>query len=81
MFSTEYAIDYHVFPIPIVFSTHLASFMEEANTKEQKGIINWRIVTVILCVIFIQQLVCALLYADIPFLIPTYFPDVGFFTL
>ena len=55
--------------------------MEEANTKEQKGIINWRIVTVILCVIFIQQLVCALLYADSPFLIPTYFPDVGLFAL
>ena len=51
--------------------------MEETDLKEQKGVINWRIVTVILCVIFIQQLVCALLYADIPLLIPTYFPDVG----
>lgn len=53
--------------------------MEETDLKEKKRVINWRIVSVILFVIFIQQLVCALLYADIPFLIPTYFPDVCFF--
>lgn len=46
------------------------------SLQDEKGVINWRIVTVILLVIFIQQLVCALLYADIPFLIQTYFPDV-----
>ena len=46
------------------------------SVQDKKGVINWRIVTVILLVIFIQQLVCALLYADIPFLVQTYFPDV-----
>lgn len=69
------------FPISTNISISTASFMEEVNIKDQKGIINWRIVSVILFVIFIQQLVCALLYAALPFLIPTYFPDVGLFAM
>ena len=44
--------------------------------KGEKGVINWRIVSVVLFVIFVQQLVCSLLYADSPFLIQTYFPGV-----
>lgn len=44
--------------------------------KGAKRVINWRIVSVVLFVIFVQQLVCSLLYADSPFLIQTYFPGV-----
>lgn len=44
--------------------------------KGTKGVINWKIVSVVLFTIFVQQLVCSLLYADSPFLIQTYFPGV-----
>ena len=47
-----------------------------AGKIEGKGVINWRITMVILLIIFVQNLIAALLYADSPFLIETYFPGV-----
>ena len=40
------------------------------------GVINWRVVSVVLFVVFVQQRVTSLLYADSPFLIKTYFENV-----
>ena len=47
-----------------------------AKTIEGTGVINWRIATVILFIVFVQNLIATLLYADSPFLIQSYFPDV-----
>ena len=40
------------------------------------GVINWVVVSVVLFVVFVQQLVTSLLYADSPFLIKSYFENV-----
>ena len=44
--------------------------------KSEKGIINWRVASVVLLIIFVMNLVCSIIYADSPFLIESYFPDV-----
>ena len=44
--------------------------------QEEKGVLNWRIATVVLFIIFAEQLVCFMLYADSLFLIEEYFPGV-----
>lgn len=47
-----------------------------AKKIEGKGVINWRITIVILVIYFVMNLIAALLYADSPFLIQSYFPGV-----
>ena len=49
---------------------------ERMTLQEEKGVLNWRIATVVLFIIFAEQLVCSMLYADSPFLIEEYFPGV-----
>lgn len=49
---------------------------ERMSLQDEKGVINWKITTVVLIIIFAQQLVCSMLYADSPFLIQEYFPGV-----
>ena len=52
-----------------------------ASKKEGKGIINWRITIIILFIVFVQNLIQALLYADSPFLIESYFPGVVYIAI
>ena len=49
---------------------------DRMTLQEEKGVLNWRIATVVLFIIFAEQLVCSMLYADSPFLIEEYFPGV-----